>query len=262
MEEKMKTIWIVLISFVATAVIVGGGTYYFINHRATTDKNNLQAQINTLSTNLTATEKSLADAQAAAVATATPAATSLTKPTIPSGWKTYTVGTNSYIDYNFSFAYPSNLFVQNDLGKTANYANQTNWGRVQLETSDTASATTLLSIEFYNSLATLRDTYPDQVNNSAIDTLDKIFTTELYKSDGTETIGGITFNKYYGANDTYDIIYATTYNGHVISIVTDPLLKNQDGTISINNNLISSRQTTDTLDAVNKQILGTFQFTK
>jgi len=101
----MKTIWIVLISFVATAIVVGGGTYYYINHRATTDKNNLQAQINTLNSKLTAAGKSLADTQAANQAAAsTAAATVSTDPT--ANWKTYTNTT-----YNYSIKYPSNLIL-------------------------------------------------------------------------------------------------------------------------------------------------------
>ena len=143
MEEKMKTIWIVLISFVATAVIVGGGTYALANKKATTDKNKLQAQINDLNTKLTTATKSLATAQAAAAqltatqaaataqaaaataaaaqataaqkaaaaqaataaqAAATQAAAAQAAATV--GWQTYTDKT-----YGFSFKYPATYTV-------------------------------------------------------------------------------------------------------------------------------------------------------
>jgi hypothetical protein len=92
----MKPIWIVLISFLITAGIVGGGTYYYLNKKATTEKNSLQAQINDLNTKVADTEKSLADAQVA-----TPSTTqTVTEATAT--WKIYTNST-----YKFSFKYPS-----------------------------------------------------------------------------------------------------------------------------------------------------------
>lgn len=68
----MKTIWVVLITLVATAVIVGGGSYYFLNKKATNDKNSLQSQIDDLNAKLATAEKSLADSQVSSVATTTP----------------------------------------------------------------------------------------------------------------------------------------------------------------------------------------------
>ena len=44
----MKTIWIVLISVLGTALIAGGGTYYFLNQKAEKDKEDLQVQISDL----------------------------------------------------------------------------------------------------------------------------------------------------------------------------------------------------------------------
>jgi len=61
----MKTIWVAIISVVITAVLVGGGTYYYLNKKATTDKNALQAQIDDLNIKVTAAEQALSDAQAA-----------------------------------------------------------------------------------------------------------------------------------------------------------------------------------------------------
>lgn len=97
----MKTVWIVLISFVVTALIVGGCTYYLVNAKATKDKDALQAQITTLNTKVADTEKSLADAQAATTTQATQSTTTTaTSETV--NWKTYT---NNI--YGLTFKYPT-----------------------------------------------------------------------------------------------------------------------------------------------------------
>lgn len=62
----MKTIWVVVITVVITGVLVGGGTYYFLNKQATDDKNALQAQITELGAQVAAAEQSLADLQSVA----------------------------------------------------------------------------------------------------------------------------------------------------------------------------------------------------
>lgn len=97
----MKTVWIVLISFVATAVIVGGGTYYLVNTKAKTDKDALQSQITDLNKKVADTEKSLADVQAT---TSTPTTTTA-DPT--ASWKTYTNST-----YGINFKYPKDWTVK------------------------------------------------------------------------------------------------------------------------------------------------------
>ncbi len=86
----MKTIWVVIISVVVSGALVGGGTYYFLNKQATTDKDALQAQINDLNVKITAAEKALADAQGTTPTGAT------------TGWNTYT---NSV--YGFNLEYPT-----------------------------------------------------------------------------------------------------------------------------------------------------------
>lgn len=94
----MKTAWAVVISFVIIAVVVGGGTYYFVHEQGTKEKNFLQTQINDLSTKLATTEKSLADAQAAATLKAETA-----------DWETYT---NTAV--GFALKYPTSWKVMDD----------------------------------------------------------------------------------------------------------------------------------------------------
>jgi len=108
----MKTVWIVLISFVATAAIVGGGTYYYVNHKAANDKNALQSQINDLNEKIKHTGKSLTDAQTTDATQAntnnTSDSNSTTSATTPiatvstADWKTFSDKT-----YGFSFKYPA-----------------------------------------------------------------------------------------------------------------------------------------------------------
>ncbi|MCX6812176.1 MAG: hypothetical protein NTW79_00945 [Candidatus Berkelbacteria bacterium] len=78
--KKPKTWLWILLSVILAAGISGAGIWYYMNHKLTTDKNNLQNQIDDLN-------KQLAD---------------LKSPTY--GWKTYT---NSA--YGFSFKYPTTL---------------------------------------------------------------------------------------------------------------------------------------------------------
>lgn len=111
MEEKMKPIWIALISIVGAALIVGSGTYYFVNAKATTDKEDLQTQITALNSKFDDSQKALAAAEvAASVKTTAPVATGTTVTPTPvdptASWKTYTNAT-----YNFSFKYPATFTV-------------------------------------------------------------------------------------------------------------------------------------------------------
>ncbi|MCX6812602.1 MAG: PsbP-related protein [Candidatus Berkelbacteria bacterium] len=101
----MKPVWMIVISVVITAGVIGGGTYYLVNSKATKDKDNLQSQITDLNKKVADAEQSLATAQSA-TATTTPTTTPTTSTattTDPTAeWKTYTNAT-----YKFSVKYPS-----------------------------------------------------------------------------------------------------------------------------------------------------------
>lgn len=96
----MKPIWTILITVLVTGGLVGGGTYYYLNDKATKDKNTLQSQINDLNKKVADAEKSLADAEAAATATTTTA----TDET--ANWKTYTND-----KYGYSIKFPTDFSV-------------------------------------------------------------------------------------------------------------------------------------------------------
>ncbi len=110
----MKIFWKYLILILVTAGIVGGLTYYFVNKKATADKNNLQSQINDLNTKYIAALKSLTAAKAttstttssttASSSTATTPATTSAAPAAAS-WKSYTNA-----DYGFSFTFPNDAW--------------------------------------------------------------------------------------------------------------------------------------------------------
>ena len=179
-------------------------------------------------------------------------------PNPTANWKVYSISKNSYIDFNCSFKYPANVSIDNALGTVPNYKNQLNWGSISLVTTESRH---IFYVYFYDSIATLRDTYPDQAGNGNVTTLDGVFINESYKNIGTENIGGISFTKYFQPKTSGNIIYATENNGHIIAIMTNPLLKNSDGTIVINTSLTLSGQATDKLDDINQQIISTFKFT-
>jgi len=82
----MKRIWTILITVVATAAIVGGGTWYLIDSHAKKDKDKLQTELDTLN-------QRIADEAAISGATVTSGTTATTGTTVAdptAGWKTYT----------------------------------------------------------------------------------------------------------------------------------------------------------------------------
>jgi len=83
----MKKVWIVIISVVVVAVVVGAGTYYFTNRAAQTEKENLRNQINEL--------------QSQAEPSQVEEETTETEGTSESNLETYKSS-----EYGYSFSYP------------------------------------------------------------------------------------------------------------------------------------------------------------
>jgi len=101
----MKTIWIVLISVVVTAGVIGGGTYYYFDNKATKDKNNLQAQIDDLNKQVAdAEKKTLEDVQSTVNTNGSSSDTNNTNATSHAGMKLY-----NYSKIGLSFYYPESL---------------------------------------------------------------------------------------------------------------------------------------------------------
>ncbi len=92
----MKKWLIILIVVLATAGIVGSGTYYFVHAKAIADKNNLQAQIDDLNSKLTN-----ANTNSVSAATNSNANVNTNAADQTDGWKTYTNN-----DLKISFKYP------------------------------------------------------------------------------------------------------------------------------------------------------------
>jgi hypothetical protein len=93
----MKTFGIILVTFIAAAIIVGGGTYYMVSTKATKDKNDLQAQTAELAQKVADTQKTLADAQSAM--------DNSSDADAASDWKSYTNAT-----YGFSLTFPGDAW--------------------------------------------------------------------------------------------------------------------------------------------------------
>lgn len=68
-KHGLGKIWIIIISVIIAGGLAGGGTYYFMNKKATTDKNNLQSQINDLNVKLSAATKTASTAPTTGPAT-------------------------------------------------------------------------------------------------------------------------------------------------------------------------------------------------
>ncbi|MCX6808785.1 MAG: hypothetical protein NTW50_03925, partial [Candidatus Berkelbacteria bacterium] len=91
-SRNKSNIWIIVIAVVATAILVGGGTWYFLNKKATSDKKDLQAQIDALGGKTTVTTDD-------STATTTTPSDTASDPT--TSWKTLT---DSH--YSLSLKYP------------------------------------------------------------------------------------------------------------------------------------------------------------
>ncbi|MCX6812607.1 MAG: hypothetical protein NTW79_03225 [Candidatus Berkelbacteria bacterium] len=87
----MKPVWIIVISVVITAGIIGGGTYYFLNKKTINDKDALQSQITDLN-------KKLTDAQTTASST-----TSTTTPTTTDETASWTKYKSDDLGISFKF---------------------------------------------------------------------------------------------------------------------------------------------------------------
>lgn len=99
----MKKIWVIVISVVATAIVVGGGVYFFEKNRTDKDKDKLNAQINSLTNQVAALETQLATETAAKVtpSTTTTSSTASAPTNDPAAWKAYT---NADYGFHLTFA--------------------------------------------------------------------------------------------------------------------------------------------------------------
>jgi hypothetical protein len=91
----MKRIWIIIITIVATAGLVGGGTYFYLNEKADSDNKALQAQIDDLNAKITTADHVAQNDETTM-------------------WKTYTNN-----KYGFSFKYPPTWTEETDALKNA-----------------------------------------------------------------------------------------------------------------------------------------------
>jgi hypothetical protein len=101
-QTNMNSMWKMVLTVLVTALVIGGGTYWYVNDKATTDKAALQTTIDGLNANVTALNKKVADLTPST--TTTPSTPTTTDPT--ADWKTYANST-----YSYSFKYPTNWEV-------------------------------------------------------------------------------------------------------------------------------------------------------
>ncbi len=109
MNPILKYISIVLV----TAIVVGGGTYFGVNGKATTDKNSLNTQISSLQGQVTTLTNQVASLSTTTTpATTTPTTTAPT--TTASNVQTYTNTT-----YTYSVQYPKSWYIDTTDANTA-----------------------------------------------------------------------------------------------------------------------------------------------
>jgi hypothetical protein len=87
----MKPIWMILVTVLLSVGLAGGATYYFVNTKATTDKNSLQSQINDLNAKYQDSQAALKSSQAdASSAISTTPTSGSTTPSVATGTGTTT----------------------------------------------------------------------------------------------------------------------------------------------------------------------------
>lgn len=80
----MNTITKYILTGLISALVVGGGTYYVVNHQATNDKNDLQAQIDTLNSKVATLSQDAVSSSTAGSPSTTSSATTATPSTTAS----------------------------------------------------------------------------------------------------------------------------------------------------------------------------------
>jgi len=108
MEKTERPIWIIVSTIVITAIIIGGGIYYWQNKKLTDSKNDLNAQIASL-------QKQVNDLKTASTTVVTTPSTSTSTTTTTADstadWKTYADSANG-----FSIKYPGEWLVKQQDG--------------------------------------------------------------------------------------------------------------------------------------------------
>lgn len=101
----MKPFWVVLLTFIITGSLVGGGTYYYLSNQAEKEKVDLTKKISDMEADQTALQLQLEDFQREQAITE-PASVDKT-----ADWETYTDSANK-----FSFKYPKDFNLMNERG--------------------------------------------------------------------------------------------------------------------------------------------------
>jgi hypothetical protein len=221
----MKPIWTILITVVATAAIVGGGTYYLANKSAEKDKSDLQAQIDDLDAKVSGTTVTSGE-------TVTSGAT-VTDET--AGWKTYT-----NTELGFSFKYPADWISVED--NSANY----NQARIAIVSPETNKSDNMLGYDIIiNYYPTVADESRNKARKLGATSLNELISkdSEILKI-GEINLGNVMGIDYISIGMIPNYEMAVERNNHLYNIA------------------FANNQTKESLTSVEKQILSTFQFTK
>ena len=230
----MKPIWIVLISVIVAGGLAGGGTYYYLDKQAKTDKADLQVQIDDLSAKLNAKTEELAVANSS-ISTGTAATTSTDET---AGWKTYT---NS--NHGYSFKYPTDwILTEHEDNSISAMSPET---KASIDKAVAAGQIYNYGgdmwFKYYSSVA---EEAENKANNYGATTLDQLIDRDpMIEKIGNYTLGGI--SGYDVGRAGYGTYYSilVVRNGHLFEVYFENINTKADVT------------------ATEKKILGTYRFT-
>lgn len=199
----MKPIWVVLITVLATAVLIGGGTYYVLNQKLEKDKTSLQKQIDDLK-KVTKT----VDTTITAIDTPTPATVATPVVDVTADWKNFKDNTHS-----LSFKYPITWKVKSSEDAKKNeeemvYVDQSitvlNNGKAEANSSIGLTYTYITNIADYDK------------------------TVEAYNKDINELLS-VYSNKKVGANTGAEKIWLPSSNAGVMASSEPEYIESKDG---------------------------------
>lgn len=110
----MRPIVKMILTVVVTALVIGGGTYWYVNNKATTDKTALQSTIDGLNANVTALNKKVTDLTPTAVTPSAPAPTTTTPTTASEPTAKSNTYTNTKLGFSFKYPTDWNVHVTSD----------------------------------------------------------------------------------------------------------------------------------------------------
>lgn len=230
----MNSWWKTSLLVLFTAVVVGGGTYWFTNSRATQDKAALQDRIDSLSKKVSALES----ANSTAPTVTAPKSDGNTATSDPTAdWRSYSNST-----YGLSFKYPKEWFVFAPTGDTRVY--------IQSVPGDVDKG--IASSGFQRFWIELSATSAKSDQNSVNATIAPYIASTYLSSDSVKSI----VYEYYTGDGAKPMANSTTGEKHLTAFFTHGQLFELQTASEV------GRSNSQSQADIAKKVIGTIQFTK